>query len=317
MNVVFVTHNELGKACLEELHSAGATIDAVYTRPQRDHISDQIELSAFTEKRDITLHEVDSVNDDSVEAQIRSYDPDILFVIGWSQLVEEAILDIPSLAALGMHPAPLPRGRGRAPIAWTLIKGLSETSLSMFHLVEEADAGDIVGQELISVSIHDDAASLFEKVVTAGRQLIRNHYTEFERGKVPRREQEESEATWWPRRRPRHGLVDWTRPPMAVYNWIRGQTDPYPGAFSYIGKQKVTFWDANPPTNDSAFVRPGEIVYVEDDAIGIGAWEGIVEVTRLQVGEAERISGSALLSEYDVHIGDRFENARDMLQDSP
>jgi methionyl-tRNA formyltransferase len=315
MDLVFVTHNELGRACLEELYAQGATIRAVFTRPDRDHISDQIDLSSFTAERNIPLHRVESVNDSDVEDWIRSYGPDFLFVVGWSQLVEPSVLSIPSVAALGMHPAPLPRGRGRAPIAWTLIKGLDETALSLFHLVEEADAGDLVGQKAITVRLHDDAASLFEKVVATGRELIREHYGALAAKTVPSRTQSTSEATWWPRRRPEHGLVDWTRSPMAVYNWIRGQSDPYPGAFSYLDYRKVTFWDANPPGDDRDFVKPGEITYVEADAVGIGAWENTIEVTCLQVTGDDRIAGSELINRYDIGIGDTFEAARDRIQD--
>ncbi|MFC7136064.1 formyltransferase family protein [Halobaculum litoreum] len=79
----------------------------------------------------------------------------------------------------------MPRGRGRAPLAWSIIKGLDETALSMFHLVEEADAGDLVGQRPIPIDDADDATSLYEKVVDAARRLIRRYYPMFEAGGVP------------------------------------------------------------------------------------------------------------------------------------
>lgn len=122
-----------------------------------------------------------------------------------------------------MHPAPLPRSRGRVPIAWSLIKGPEETALSFFHLVEEADA-----------------ASLHGKVVDAGRELIRTYYPTFENGCVPRTPQNDREATWWPGRKPRQGLIDWNGSSMTVYNWIRGQTHPYSGAFSFLDGRRVT-----------------------------------------------------------------------------
>ncbi len=84
----------------------------------------------------------------------------------------------------------------RAPIAWSLIKGLDQTALSLFHLVEEADAGDLVGQEPIKITNDDDAAALYNKVVEAGKVLIRDYYPAFESGMVPRTPQDESQATW-------------------------------------------------------------------------------------------------------------------------
>jgi len=313
MNVVFITHNALGLACLEELHDIGASIEAVYTRPQHDDIADQTNLKSFTDPRDVPLHRVKSVNTDCVKRQLKGYAPDLLFVVGWSRLVDQDVLDVPSVAALGMHPAPLPRGRGRAPLAWSLIKGLDETALSFFHLVEEADAGDLVGQEALPITDHDDAASLYEKVIEAGRTLVRRHYPTFEIGEVPRIPQDDNQATWWPKREPHHGLVDWTLSPGEVYDWIRGQTRPYPGAFSYVDGEKVTIWGANQPSGDRAFALPGEILYRNGKAIGVGAWEGCVEITEIELSEGP-VPANDLLTEYGYSVGDEFEAARDCLQ---
>ena len=308
MRTVFVSHNDLGLACLEELDRAGADLQAVLTRPELDRIADQTDFAGFAAERDVDLHRVESLNTDEWVDRLTDYDPDLLFVVGWSRLVEARILDIPSVAAFGMHPAPLPRGRGRAPIAWSLIKGLDETALTMFHLVEAADAGDIAGQVSIPIDERDDAASLYEKVVDAGRTLVREVYPRLAAGEVPRTPQDEDEATWWPRRRPEHGRIDWTKTPREIYDWIRGQSHPYPGAFSFLDGQRVTIWAANPPSDEPAFVRPGTIRYVDGDVLGVGAWEGVVELTRIEVGESER-PASALVTECGFDVGDRFEHS--------
>jgi len=314
MRVVFVTHNDLGLACLEELVDLGADVRGVFTRPEQRDLADQTDLSAFAEAESIPLHRVESVNTDATKAAISDCDPELLFVVGWSRLVDADVLDIPSVTALGMHPAPLPRGRGRAPIAWSIIEGLDETALSFFHLVEEADAGDLVGQEPIPIDVEDDAASLYEKTVEAGRTLIREYYPEFERERVPRQPQDSSAATWWPKREPHHGLIDWNRPPRELYDWIRGQTRPYPGAFSYLDDRKVTVWAANPPTEAATLASPGEIVYREGDALGVAAWEGVVELTGVQVEDGDAFPAGELPDRYDYDVGDSFTNARDVLQ---
>ncbi|WP_380675286.1 methionyl-tRNA formyltransferase [Salinigranum sp. GCM10025319] len=308
MRTVFVSHNDLGLACLEELDRLGADIRAVLTRPELDRISDQTDFAAFTEERDVPLHRVESLNTDEWVDRLAGYDPELLFVVGWSRLVERRIIDVPSVAAFGMHPAPLPRGRGRAPIAWSLIKGLDETALTMFHLVEEADAGDIAGQVTIPIDKRDDAASLYEKVVDAGRTLVREVYPQVDAGEVPRTPQDDDAATWWPRRRPEHGLIDWTHPPEEVYDWIRGQSHPYPGAFTFLDGRRVTVWAANPPSGDRAFVEPGELVYREGDVLGVGAWEGVVELTRVEIDGQEMPAG-ALVTDQGFAIGDRFAHA--------
>jgi len=313
MRIVFVTHNELGLACLEELADLGGDIQAVYTRPEKPELADQTDLDEFTDVNNIPLHRVQSINKSEVKTQLRGYEPDLLFVVGWSRLVEQDVIDIPSTAALGMHPAPLPRGRGRAPLAWSVIKGLDETALSFFHLVEEPDAGDLVGQEPLSIELDDDAASMYEKVVDAGRKLIHRYYPDFASGNVPRTPQDESKATWWPKREPKYGIIDWNLSPWEIYNWIRGQTRPYPGAYSYLNGDRITIWSANPPSDEPSFVQPGEIVYYEGDVLGVGAWEGIIELTEVQVGQDDPLEARCLVSEYDVDVGDVFFTARDRI----
>lgn len=315
MDIVFITHNQLGLACLEELSIAGANVQAIYTRPKREEIADQVGVESFAESHDIPLHRVESVNSDVISSEIAAYNPELLFVIGWSQLVDSRILDIPSVAALGMHPAPLPRGRGRAPLAWSIIKGLDQTALSFFHLVEEADAGDLVGQVPLDIEMTDDASSLYEKMVEAGRTLIQEYYPQFESGKVPRTPQNDEDATWWPKRDPWHGLIDWNRPPQEVYNWIRGQTRPYPGAFSYLDDQKITIWAACPPDDETVLCQPGEILDCEDKTLNVGAWEGSIELSEVEIEDDGPIPASSLVSKYDFEIGDRFVNARDRSRD--
>ncbi|GAB6862943.1 methionyl-tRNA formyltransferase [Haloplanus litoreus] len=309
MRTVFISQNELGFACLEELLDLGADVRHVFTKPTTPNISDQVAFGPLCRSHGVPITETESANDDTTVATIRECDPDLLFVIGWSELVSETVLNTPSVTALGMHPAPLPRGRGRAPLAWSLIKGLDETALSFFHLVEEADAGDLVGQKPLPIGIGDDAGSMYQKMINAGRALIQEYYPKFEQGVIPRTPQEDENATWWPRRKPEHGLIDWRRSPRDLYNWIRGQTRPYPGAFSYIGGQKVTIWAANPPDGDTAFVRPGEISYNTGDAIGVGVWESTIEITELQVETDEPVTGGEFLEAYDFQTGDQFRTS--------
>jgi len=183
----------------------------------------------------------------------------------------------------------------------------------MFHLDEEADAGDLVGQKQIKIGITDDASTLYDKVVDAGEALLRTYYPKFESGYVPRKPQDHSSATWWPKRRPHHGLIDWNQTAKTIYNWIRGLTHPYPGAFSYIDDQKITFWAARPPDEERVFGRPGQILGRNGDVLNIATWEGSIPVTRVQIENEVEIPAGHLLERYDITTGDRFKNARDRL----
>jgi len=313
MRTIFVTQNEMGKECLDELLSLGADVRRVYTKPSDPGVSDQAEIAPITGKYEVPLNYTESVNDPEIVEEMRETNPDFIFVIGWSEIVGEEVLSVPSTAALGMHPSPLPRGRGRAPIAWSIIKGLEDTALSFFHLVEEADAGNLVTQKKINIEIEDEASDLYDKVISAGRELIRENYPDFEEGRVPRSPQDESRATWWPKRVPRHGIIDWNQSAEEVYNWIRGQTHPYPGAFSYIEETKITVWGAEPPEKNRCFAKPGELLETNGDNLRIAVWEESIELTHIQVEDGEEEPAASLVTEHGFETGDVFRNLRDLV----
>jgi methionyl-tRNA formyltransferase len=151
---------------------------------------------------------------------------------------------------------------------------------------------------------------MYDKMIETGQEIIREYYPKFEDGTAPRNSQDDDKATWWPRRCPEHGLIDWNQSAQEIYNWIRGQTRPYPGAFSYINGRKVTIWQANPPDGNRAFVRPGEIAYRDGDMLGVGVWESTIELTELQVGDDDSIAGGVLIDQYEIELGDMFQNVR-------
>ncbi|WP_424017677.1 methionyl-tRNA formyltransferase [Halorientalis pallida] len=316
MDIVFVTHNELGRRCIHTLADLGGTISAIYTRTESERISDQISFDQVAAETNSDLHEVESVNEAAVVDRIEQYAPDLLFVVGWSQLVNQRVIEIPSVAALGMHPTPLPRGRGRAPVAWNLIKGYERTKLSLFELEEEADAGQIYGQHEITIDERDDAQTLNQKIYEAGERLLRSCYPRIEDGSIAPSAQDDAEATWWPRRRPHHGLIDWNRSARDLHNWIRGQTHPYPGAFTHLHDTRVTIWSSEPPTGEKVFAKPGEIIAVRGDNLAVAAWEEVIELRTVQIEDGDEVPASELIENDGFDIGAVFENARDRLVDT-
>jgi methionyl-tRNA formyltransferase len=147
----------------------------------------------------------------------------------------------------GMHPTLLPRHRGRAPIPWTILSGLARTGVTLFEIVDPtADSGPIVGQVVVPVAADETATSLFDKLARAHVDLVRDFVPRLVAGAVTKTPQEPSRASAWPKRTPADGIIDWeTRAPY-LYDWVRAQTRPYPGAFTFLGDEKVIVWQARP-----------------------------------------------------------------------
>ena len=145
-----------------------------------------------------------------------------------------------------MHPTLLPRHRGRAPIPWAILSGLAKTGVTLFQIVDPtADSGPLVGQIEVPIAPDETATTLFAKLAQAHVELVRRCVPELLERRAPRVPQDDRRGSWWPKRTPADGIIDWeTRAPY-LHDWVRAQTRPYPGAFTFLGDERVVVWRAS------------------------------------------------------------------------
>lgn len=190
-----------------------------------------------------------------------------------------------------MHPSLLPRHRGRAPIPWAILSGLAMTGVTLFEIIDPtADSGPIVGQVEVPVAPRETATGLYDKLAEAHLALVRRYVPLLEEGRAPRLPQDSARASVWQKRTPVDGIIDWhTRAPY-LDDWVRAQTRPYPGAFTFAGDAKLTIWRARALVPEAA--RPaGEVV--ERRALGpvVACGEGALLLEEVEPPAlAERIA---------------------------
>src|ERR1051326_6535567 len=154
----------------------------------------------------------------------------------------------------------LPRPRGRAPVPWAILSGLARTGVTLFEIGDPtADSGPIVGQVEIPIERHETATTLMDKLGTAHVDLIREYVPLIAAGTAPRIEQDGRRASYWPKRSPADGIIDWETRAQYLYDWVRAQTRPYPGAFTFLGHERLVVWRARPVAWDGE-ARAGTIV---------------------------------------------------------
>jgi len=308
MKIIFISHNLFGINCLDEILNNGGNVIAVWTidKSLSNNISDYASFEDITNKYCVPLYKSKKI-DDAAIAKIRELNPDMIFVFGWSQLLPNELLNIPPKGCIGMHPTLLPRGRGRAAIPWALIKGLDKTGLTLFYLSEGADTGDIIGQKEIAIEFEDCAESLYNKVISAGRNLISEYLPKLESDATPRIKQDEKSATLWPKRIPDDGLIDWNKSPIEIYNWIRGLSHPYPGAFSYYKNKKICIYSAK-YVDKLSNVEPGTIMEISEQGLMVSAWEYAILINKIQPEDDNILTAIDFANKYNVKTGDKFQN---------
>ena len=193
-----------------------------------------------------------------------------------------------------MHPTLLPRHRGRAPIPWAILSGLARTGVTLFEISDPtADSGPIVGQVEVSIAPDETATTLYDSLNEAHLDLIRRCVPQIVAGTAPRIPQDARRASAWQKRTPLDGIIDWeTRAPY-LYDWVRAQTRPYPGAFTWLGDEKVVIWRALPvPLKTPA--RAGTVVGRRPEGPVVACGDGALlleEFDAVQVLEVGTVLG--------------------------
>jgi methionyl-tRNA formyltransferase len=247
MRTVWVSFDTIGRDCLEAAADAGAEIVGVVTLPGPidPARSGQCSFEEVARRLGAELVETNDVNSEETLTALRLLAPELVFVIGWSQLVRQPFIAVAQEGVFGMHPTLLPRHRGRAPIPWAILSGLARTGVTLFEIVDSmADSGAIVGQMVVEIAEDDTATTLFDRLATAHVALIREYVPELIGGTARRIPQDVRRASTWPRRAPADGIIDWETRARYLYDWVRAQTRPYPGAFTFLGDEKIVVWRA-------------------------------------------------------------------------
>ena len=248
MKFAFVTCVQIGLSCMESIYQNGGELDLIITIPDEKakKKSGRIYVDDFANTNNIPVLKTNHINDQEAIEAIKEYEIDWLFIIGWSQIASETVINAPKLGAIGAHPTLLPEGRGRAAIPWAIIKGLKQTGVSFFKMDKGVDTGLILGQEIIEINEKETATTLYDKVNVAHENFIKVLYEKLEKNEIIATKQDESKATYWEGRKPKDGQINKAMNMMFVERLVRATTKPYPGAFVINDRHKIIIWEGKP-----------------------------------------------------------------------
>jgi methionyl-tRNA formyltransferase len=276
MRTVWISFDTIGRDCLVAAADAGAEVVGVVTvpGPVDPNRSGQCSFDDVAARLDAPLLETDDVNAPETVSAVGELDPELIFVVGWSQLVRGEVIATAREGVFGMHPTLLPRHRGRAAIPWAILSGLAKTGVTLFEIADgTADSGAIVGQVEVPIEHDETATTLYDKVTAAHLELVREYVPKLLDGTAERTRQDTRRASSWPKRTPGDGIIDWeTRAPY-LYDWVRAQTRPYPGAFTYLGEDRLIVWQARPVALDEE-APAGTVVALDDGDAVVACGEG-------------------------------------------
>jgi len=299
MNLALIGSVSSSQAVLDALIRSGVEITCVLglDAALADRVSDYRDLRPLAEQAGIPFRAFTKVDAPEVAAFLEQHRPDMLWVIGLSQLVPRPLVELAPQGGVGFHPTPLPKGRGRAPVAWTILLD-QPAAASLFYLADEPDAGDIIMQRPVPVLPDDYSEDLIARTNQVLAAMVCELAPRIISGDVPRTPQDHSQATHYPKRTPDDGLIRWDRPADQIYKLIRAAGRPYPGAFAYVRGEKIIVWRGRPASPD-AVPKPGQagpgVVLATDRDAGalVATGEGAIWLTEVQLA-AQAPAGSLL-----------------------
>lgn len=247
LNVTYVTCCENGLFGLKRLVSATKWIKSVITITpdvaKRANVSGYTDVRPFCEAHSIPCVQLDRYQ---VVAEDISSDSNVLIVNGWNRLIKSDVLSRFKLGGFGIHAGHPPIGLGRAPLPWNLIKGHKNIDVYVFQLTANADDGDIVAIQRVEITPFDQVQSLYEKVMYVGALLFEKTLHDLAENKLEALRQNLEDKILYPKRAPEDGEIDFFDSVERIYDFIRAQSHPYPGAYTWLGKDKWTVWKAIP-----------------------------------------------------------------------
>ena len=284
MRILFIGCVKLSADILQQLFDMRTNIVGVCTKEESVFNADHVDLRFLCELNDIPWIYSDNINSDHTSSWIRTLHPDVIFCIGWSEIIKNEILGIPPMGVIGFHPTALPKNRGRHPLIWSLVLGLKETASTFFFMDLGADSGDIVSQVEIQIGHDDNADDLYKKVTEVAKKQIFEIVPKLALGTIERRKQNNALANMWRKRGINDGLIDWRMSAESIHNLVRGLSKPYIGAHLIFKGSEIKVWKTSILIDAPANIEPGKILFFTEAGPVVKCGTGAICLTQTEPG---------------------------------
>jgi methionyl-tRNA formyltransferase len=266
MRILFFGGHDLGKITLNYLLKKNKdVIAAVMTDTDNEWYHG---LEEVTDEYNIDLFKVKNINNDQFVDKVRKeLKPDLIISVNFDQIFKKEIINIPDKGCINVHASLLPNYRGRAPLNWAILKGEDKTGVTVHFINEGIDTGEIILQEEIEIKKDDYISDILKQVREKYPLMINKAVDLIEDDNYETIKQVKEEGSYYGKRTPEDGLINWDNTAEEIYNLIRAVSHPYPGAFTYLDDSKILIWRANIIEDNNNSYKPGEVIEAKNDNI--------------------------------------------------
>jgi methionyl-tRNA formyltransferase len=300
---------QIAAITLEQLIQGPDPVAGVVTQPDRPAGRGQRRIPSavrrVAESHGIPVVAPEKIRSPEFLKTLMEWKPEIIVVVAYGRILPKTILDLAPYGCLNVHYSLLPKYRGAAPAAWTIINGESTAGVTTMKLVEKMDAGPIYLQEATEVASDETTGSLQAKLTPIGARLLRETLRRLQEGLLMPQEQDESAATFAPILKKEDGLIQWDQPAMMIERRVRG-FEPWPGTYSHIGEKLLKIHRVNVVAADTKG-SPGEVMRADAGGLWVATSSGFLGLEEVQLENRKRLSGVEFIRGARIKPGDRLQ----------
>ncbi len=293
MKIAIIGQQDFGKAVLEAFLARGDTVAAVFCAPEKDGARADA-LRAAAQERGIKVHQFKSLRAPEAAQAMQEAGADIGIMAFVLQFAPQEFVNIPRHGTIQYHPSLLPKFRGPSSINWPIIKGETETGLTIFRPSDGLDEGAVILQKKTPIGADDTLGSIyFDRLFPLGVSAMLEAADLVVAGKHTEVVQDESQASYEGWCRSAEARIDWAKPVDHVYNLIRG-CNPAPGAWTTHNGKKLHIFDARKLVYRrfaDVAGKIGEVTEVSAHSFKVTAQGGAIEVLKARYEDGKKLAG--------------------------
>ena len=305
MRVIFMGTPDFAVGTLEAIIKAGHEVALVVTQPDKPKgRSGALSFPPVKDcaiSREIPVFQPRKVREEDNIAYLRTFEPDIIVVAAFGQILPKAILDMPKYGCINVHASLLPKYRGAAPIQWSVINGDEVTGVTIQRMDVGIDTGDIIAKEELKIAEDETGGSLFDKLAVLGAKLCVETMEKIEKGEATYEPQNHEEATHVGMIEKEFGNIDWNKSAVEIERLIRG-LNPWPSAFTKLEGKTFKIWRAKVVSELSEY-EPGCIIDVTKNSMEVQTGKGVLSLLEVQLEGKKRMEIDAFLRGFQVIPG--------------
>ncbi|QTE40079.1 methionyl-tRNA formyltransferase [Mucilaginibacter sp. P25] len=294
MRIIFMGTPQFAVASLDALIKAGSDIVAVVTAPDkpagRGQKVSESAVKQYAVANGLKVLQPEKLKNENFIAELKALKADLQVVVAF-RMLPEAVWNMPAKGTINLHASLLPQYRGAAPINWALINGEKESGVTTFFLKHDIDTGNILFTEKITLTGHEDAGELHDRLMNKGAGLLVKTVKAVESGRYNEHPQsqlaEGTELKHAPKIFKDDCRIDWIQPALSIYNKIRGLS-PVPTAYTELNGKSLKVYASEYQLSEPA-IQPGGFLTDNKTYLKFAAKDGFVLLKDIQLEGKKRM----------------------------